>query len=276
MNEEAANPESELAFDAATTATLDALEDALHVLGERDESVPQWEFCEGFLTALLCMRDEPSQDEWLPVLLGGDPDDPDTPDAPFASAGERTRFLMNWLARAAQLRAALEADVESFDDPRALQPAMLDWRGMLAAMPEDERADDLELSAEAAPAYGRLWALGFLGATEVWAQDWAPPRDKELAADMAEALACIRALAADDLAPPAFNLIDEKAAPSVSQQRMEALADALWAVYDLFDIARALGPRVLPVRHAYKVGRNDPCPCGSGKKYKKCCGAAEP
>jgi uncharacterized protein YecA (UPF0149 family) len=23
-----------------------------------------------------------------------------------------------------------------------------------------------------------------------------------------------------------------------------------------------------------KVGRNDPCPCGSGKKHKKCCGAA--
>ncbi|MFQ5510359.1 MAG: preprotein translocase subunit SecA, partial [Candidatus Krumholzibacteriia bacterium] len=28
------------------------------------------------------------------------------------------------------------------------------------------------------------------------------------------------------------------------------------------------------VRGAEKVGRNDPCPCGSGKKYKKCCGAA--
>jgi preprotein translocase subunit SecA len=25
-------------------------------------------------------------------------------------------------------------------------------------------------------------------------------------------------------------------------------------------------------REAAKVGRNDPCPCGSGKKYKKCCG----
>ncbi|MBT8004846.1 MAG: hypothetical protein HN578_18205, partial [Rhodospirillales bacterium] len=23
-----------------------------------------------------------------------------------------------------------------------------------------------------------------------------------------------------------------------------------------------------------KVGRNEPCPCGSGKKFKKCCGAA--
>ena len=26
-------------------------------------------------------------------------------------------------------------------------------------------------------------------------------------------------------------------------------------------------------REIPKVGRNDPCPCGSGKKYKKCCGA---
>jgi len=27
-----------------------------------------------------------------------------------------------------------------------------------------------------------------------------------------------------------------------------------------------------PVARGRKVGRNDPCPCGSGKKYKKCCG----
>ena len=27
-------------------------------------------------------------------------------------------------------------------------------------------------------------------------------------------------------------------------------------------------------RNAPKGGRNDPCPCGSGKKYKKCCGGA--
>ncbi|MGQ0793135.1 MAG: preprotein translocase subunit SecA [Deltaproteobacteria bacterium] len=28
-----------------------------------------------------------------------------------------------------------------------------------------------------------------------------------------------------------------------------------------------------PAKREQKVGRNDPCPCGSGKKYKKCCGA---
>src|SRR5208283_5062898 len=27
-------------------------------------------------------------------------------------------------------------------------------------------------------------------------------------------------------------------------------------------------------RTASKIGRNDPCPCGSGKKYKRCCGQA--
>jgi len=27
-----------------------------------------------------------------------------------------------------------------------------------------------------------------------------------------------------------------------------------------------------PIKNANKVGRNDPCPCGSGKKYKQCCG----
>ncbi len=39
-------------------------------------------------------------------------------------------------------------------------------------------------------------------------------------------------------------------------------------------IAAAAGkPSSKPfVRSKAKVGRNDPCPCGSGKKYKKCCG----
>lgn len=28
----------------------------------------------------------------------------------------------------------------------------------------------------------------------------------------------------------------------------------------------------LPLKNSAKVGRNEPCPCGSGKKYKRCCG----
>ncbi len=33
-------------------------------------------------------------------------------------------------------------------------------------------------------------------------------------------------------------------------------------------------PKVEPIKGEEKPDRNAPCPCGSGKKYKKCCGAA--
>jgi preprotein translocase subunit SecA len=38
------------------------------------------------------------------------------------------------------------------------------------------------------------------------------------------------------------------------------------------EAAAAVAEKAKPVRTGPKVGRNDPCPCGSGKKYKLCCG----
>jgi hypothetical protein len=46
-----------------------------------------------------------------------------------------------------------------------------------------------------------------------------------------------------------------------------AFVNALGAAY-----AEAASGKVKPITRAgSKLGRNDPCPCGSGKKYKKCC-----
>ena len=39
---------------------------------------------------------------------------------------------------------------------------------------------------------------------------------------------------------------------------------------DISDLDRALNPPE-PILAAPKVGRNEPCPCGSGAKFKKCC-----
>ena len=39
---------------------------------------------------------------------------------------------------------------------------------------------------------------------------------------------------------------------------------------DISDVERLLNPTT-PVTVQSKVGRNDPCPCGSGLKYKQCC-----
>ena len=41
----------------------------------------------------------------------------------------------------------------------------------------------------------------------------------------------------------------------------------------LVEFLRARPPIKQVQRESNKIGRNDPCPCGSGKKYKKCCGS---
>jgi len=48
---------------------LDELDQILTDLGQRVEEIPQWEFCDGFLTALVCMRRRVEPAEYLPMLL---------------------------------------------------------------------------------------------------------------------------------------------------------------------------------------------------------------
>ncbi|MEM8564499.1 MAG: SEC-C metal-binding domain-containing protein [Pseudomonadota bacterium] len=59
---------------------------------------------------------------------------------------------------------------------------------------------------------------------------------------------------------------------------MEESKPAGNATYELNDSccsdASCCPPQTPVTRLTPKVGRNDPCPCESGRKYKKCCGAA--
>ena len=72
--------------------------------------------------------------------------------------------------------------------------------------------------------------------------------------------------------------LDKKVSERKWRNRMaESLPDALTTLYDEFDAARAEASvaaaiRVPARREERKVGRNEPCPCGSGKKLKRCCG----
>jgi hypothetical protein len=74
--------------------------------------------------------------------------------------------------------------------------------------------------------------------------------------------------------------------PSIVRAFLETLQDAgrLGNGHALGRFAGALAPAFLerlnpkggmrapPLKPASTIGRNDPCPCGSGRKYKKCCG----
>jgi uncharacterized protein len=54
----------------------------------------------------------------------------------------------------------------------------------------------------------------------------------------------------------------------------EGMEDLVVTIADLYDLTSEQRYRVETVRRAApKVGRNDPCPCGSGKKFKQCHGA---
>jgi uncharacterized protein len=80
-------------------------------------------------------------------------------------------------------------------------------------------------------------------------------------------------LTEDDTEEPTLSVFEEDGPPSVSVKRFNEFADAVWAVYDLRELWRNIGPRVETVRKEPTLGRNDLCHCGSGKKFKKCHGA---
>ena len=254
-----AHPLSSEDFD-----TLDTLLDGLR---ERDDEVPQWEFCEGAMAALLCTRRLIPPSEYLPVLLGsGESGGPD-----FADKAQADQFMALWARRWNEVAATLTAEVETLEDERSYHPEVMDVRGAVASLPEAERA---EIGEQDLPAYAQVWALGFMFVVENWPDDWAAPRDPETADWLDGALNAIVTLTEDDTGRPAVSLHSEDGPPSVSEARLNQFGEALWAVYDLHQIWHSLGPRVEPVRRAETPGRNDPCPCGSGKKYKKCHGAA--
>lgn len=253
---------------------LDELDALLDDMRTRDESVPHWEFCDGALTALVCTRRAIGPHEWLPLLISdtdaalgqGEPL-PLLP--PFKDLAQQQRFLQLWERRRAQVRAQLASEPDSLDEEDAFQPEVIDMRGAIASLPEDERA---EMEGEEVPSFGQIWAAGFLFVTEAWEDDWEPPRDKETAEWITDALEAIEALAEDDKGEPTLCMYDEDGPPSTSQERLDAFGEAIWSVYDLHRIWHSLGPRVEQVVRGVQPGRNDPCPCGSGKKYKKCHG----
>ena len=238
---------------------FDALDGDLDAMRETDEEIPQWEFCEGFMAALVCSRRPVPTEEYWPVLLGDG----------FVAA-QHMEFVWRWKRRWREIEQGLDADVQSLDDDRTWQPEVLDTRGAIASLPEDERTD---IEGEEIPSFAQVWALGFMYAVENWPEDWAAPRDKEAAQMLDEALQSIVALTEDDAAKPTLSMFSEDGLPSVSQQRLDDFGEAIWAVYDLRQLWKSMGPKVETIRKEATPGRNDLCPCGSGKKFKKCHGA---
>ncbi len=121
------------------------------------------------------------------------------------------------------------------------------------------------------------WCEGFLAATQRFnAKDWA-------ALWMLDAFQPGDATDHARLITPFLRLGDE-AGQEITREEgnpqrwVDAVAPALATIHAHWLARRSARPAVVsraPIRReAPKPGRNDPCPCGSGRKYKKCCGQA--
>jgi len=119
------------------------------------------------------------------------------------------------------------------------------------------------------------WCRGFMMGVALTPDDWAPLMKKESGAAM---LLPIFALA--DLKMMAKEWGPAAAKEFTRERLMEMVPLAVVNIYLYWRERRKplhsnLAPNEPGPAGNPKVGRNDPCPCGSGKKYKKCCGAAE-
>ena len=263
------SPSADTPFmDVDSFDELDAILDDLRI---RYDETPQWEFCEGFLAAVICSRRPIPEDEYLQALLGTPMagEAPDDESGSFANDAQKARFLALWQQRWREVATALDSEVDSLEDDRCYHPEVMDIRGAVAEMPADEQT---AFKGEDLPAFAQVWALGFMFAVEYWPEDWAAPRDKDAAKWLDNALQAVVAMSEDDTAPPQVSPLADDGAASTSIARLNAFGEAIWAIYDLRELWKTMGPKIETVRAAVVPGRNDACSCGSGKKYKKCCG----
>jgi uncharacterized protein len=250
----------------STDEDIQALEALCERLTGFDERVsPEW--LDGCMAALLAGPRAMTLLEWLPRLLG------DAWERTFADPPDVQQALDTLLKRWNVLASQLDAQA-LFDDPDLLRLSPL--LGDYGSEARDTLIAQGKLTADQAedwPLVGELWALGVLDAIEAFADDWvAPPDDDEDAAGYDGSLRAIAALTQRDEAQLAASL--QLLYPGQQLSRDELVDEACLALQDLRCHWVDHAPRHAPRRVEPVPGRNDPCPCGSGNKYKKCHGAA--
>ena len=146
---------------------------------------------------------------------------------------------------------------------------MRHWNDIASTLHEDEVYVPLLLKAEDGVAHGNDWARGFMRGMHMRHDGWAELVNDE---EHGGCLIPMMMLCHEHDEDP-----EMRPEPISAEKREEIIvhmAAGLLGAYRYFREHRQISIRTSEPRRAPKVGRNDTCPCGSGKKYKRCCGAA--
>ena len=228
---------SEIPFPAGPV-DLEALDQFL-MSDASPEDCMQLSDLDGFLTGIAIGPELVMPSEWLPAIWGGD-------EPVFESIEQAQTVIGTIMGRYNEILRALSTDPEGYE------PVF--WEG----------ADGEVIAAD--------WAEGFVDAVRLRPEAWRPLLEDREALVM---LMPILALCGDAEGGSPLELDPEADAADLLAEA-PGLIPACVAGIDRFwkerrgwpgaEPGRAKGPKA-------KVGRNDPCPCGSGRKHKRCCGA---
>lgn len=110
------------------------------------------------------------------------------------------------------------------------------------------------------------WCNAYLYALDIVPTDWFEAVDQEEFEDLFYPIMALGGIYDDEENGEVILHLNEKELTQLESDLPHVLLDIYW--YWQAIINKPLTVR----REGEKVGRNDPCPCGSGKKYKACCG----
>lgn len=197
---------------------------------------------DGFLTGIILCPLEIASAEWLPLIWGEG-------EEPQGSLFQQADLLKE-----------------------ATGLIMTHFNGLSAKLESPSH----EISPEFCYSYGseieeilwESWVVGFFDALRLRLDAWTEVLDSANE-DAIASLSMLSALEAIDS--------DDSEFSREEQENLIELAPGLipFSITGLnkWRLSQRQGPPKAPVKLHEKLGRNDPCPCGSGKKFKKCCGA---
>jgi uncharacterized protein len=247
---------------AGDRAPLDALLARLQAFGWTSH----YEWLDGAFTAL-AVAPPLAPELWLPWLFDGHFE------RCFADPMSHAEAAAVVLARIEQRRQELSpALIEADPDILHFEPWVAEWTEEdIAQLVQDHGVSPKE--AHEALQFGNLWTSAFLETFQELGEHWPAGSSRERA-PMLQLFECIAVVSQPETSDLRRSHVAKHWKGRAAPTPQDLFTEALFAVQELrlwwAEVALRPAPRVADVT----PGRNDPCPCGSGKKFKKCHGVA--
>jgi len=213
--------------------------DELAAFLDSDDAPEDWmlgSVLDGYLAGIVVSPVRIRPGEWMPFIWG---------DTPFRSEDEGGWVLAAVMARFNEINQFVRLERE--------QPPAFHF----------DRGPDGEPSV-------RNWAIGFLKALSLREDAWVPLLEHETAHQL---VAPMFAYMTDANGDPVMT-VDDVPADELDSYLATIMPEVIHGIYAFWELREPSEPveTSTPPRRR-KVGRNEPCPCGSGRKAKRCCGA---